>query len=122
MPSGDPWASLMLPVGIPSTSTMLSRIAASGSVLLLKVVMVSPDTAVGVHRSGLVPMVQNSTRRLTCLLDAAWARRSAPILRNGDRSSPAPTLPANCLRFSLLMIVAPALAHDCVRHRRWLLG
>ena len=44
--------SLGLPLGRPSIMTMLSLTSASGDVLALKVVMLSPETAVGVQIGG----------------------------------------------------------------------
>ena len=51
MPSGAPWFWLTLIDGIPSTSTMLSLIAARLVVIAEKVVMFSPEK-VGVHAGG----------------------------------------------------------------------
>src|ERR1700690_2895097 len=86
---------------------MLSWTAASGEVLALNVVMLSPEVAVGVHSGGRVPMVQNSSTRLVFGVAPAarTGRGSRPSDRKGPRSRPAPTLPAKCLRVSVLRIL-----------------
>src|SRR5262245_66166054 len=63
---------------------------------------------VGVHSDGFVPIVQNSNTRFDCFTAACAGRRMA-MLMNGESSSPAPALPANCLRLNLRMLVVSLL-------------
>ena len=72
---------------------MFSRIAESGCVLGLKVVMVSPDTDVGVQMSVCVPIVQKNSTRLT--RPAARAGLPSSRDRNGAAIRPAPALLIN---------------------------
>ena len=90
MPLGEPWPSLGLRLGRPSTSTMLSLWAASGAVDGAKVKVFSSLTLVGLQMSGLVPIEQNNIRRVARLVPAACSGRRRSIDANGSSNKPAP--------------------------------
>src|SRR5262245_14877527 len=102
-PWGQPWPSAGLPLDNPSTMTMFSRIADSGCVPGLKVVMLSPDTAVGVQISGCVPIVQKNSTRLTRA--AACAGLPSSSDRNGAAIRPAPAVLIRPLRVSFGVVI-----------------
>src|SRR4051794_3718407 len=83
---------------------MLSRIAASGWVLGLNAVMLSPEIPVGVQMSGCVPIVQKNNTRLT--RPAARAGLPYSSDRNGAAIRPAPAVFSNLLRVSLDMVIS----------------
>ena len=85
-------------------STMLSRIAASGCVAALNVVMFSPDTAVGDQISCCVPIVQKNSTRLT-RPGALCARFPSSSAASGDSARPAPAPLSNVLRLNLRIFV-----------------
>ena len=87
---------------------MFAFTASSGLVIALKVLMVSPEIPVGVHSDGFVPIEQNTSTRFACFTAACAVRRVA-MLMNGASKSPAPTLPANCLRLNLRMMFVALL-------------
>src|SRR4051812_53441 len=78
--------------------------ALRGCVIALQVPMVSPEIWVGVQLSGLVPMVQNTSKRLACLVVAARVGPSLNMDRKGASRMPAPAPMFNCLRLSLYML------------------
>src|SRR6187431_1203311 len=76
--------------------------ALSGCVIALQALIASPAT-VGVQLSGLVPIVQNTIKRLACLVVAALVLPALSMEMNGASKMPAPALTVNCLRLSLYM-------------------
>src|SRR6187431_2911397 len=76
--------------------------ALSGCVIALQALIVSPET-VGVQLSGFVPIVQNTSKRLACLVVAARLGPSLNIEMKGASKMPAPALTVNCLRLSWYM-------------------
>src|SRR5678815_5377461 len=92
---------------------MFALAADSGWVIALHVLMVSPEIPVGVHSDGFVPIVQKRMMRFDCLTAACAGLRVA-MLMNGASRSPAPTLPANCLRLNLRMVVVLLLVLDAL--------
>src|SRR5262252_2639867 len=101
---GQPWPSVGLPLDRPSTRTMFSRIASSGWVPGPKVVMSSPETAVGDQTSGCVPIVQKNRTRLTRPVARAGLPSSSD--RNGAAIRPAPAVLRRPLRVSLGIVIS----------------